>query len=478
MNHEHTPLWDQLKKHASHQPVSFHVPGHKNGHLSGGEGTDYFKDILKLDATELSGLDDLHSPEGVILEAQKLLADLYGVPKSFFLVNGSTSGNLAMVMSAAKENETVLVQRNCHKSILNGITLAKAKPVFLAPEFNEEWGVAGGVALETVKEAIRQYPDAKALILTYPNYYGMVFNLEGIIQYAHDQGIPVLVDEAHGAHLIGGNDFPASAVQLHADLVVQSAHKTLPAMTMGAYLHFNSRFIKEERVSKYLGILQSSSPSYPIMASLDLARAYLASFSAKDEEVLLGKIGQFRKKLSKIIGIKVLNFEHQNGDPLKVTIQSETVLSGFELQTLLEKHGIFTEMADPYNVLFVLPLLKNDMDYPFDRVIECLKEELKSFGPADRQEKITFSKKPVSGLALEQKEQSQHTIKTVALEEAAGKICAQQVIPYPPGIPLLYPGEIIEGKDIANIRIQIQAGARFQNGDNIKKGSINVYQDL
>lgn len=478
MNHEHTPLWDQLKKHASHQPVSFHVPGHKNGHLSGGEGTDYFKDIFKLDATELSGLDDLHSPEGVILEAQKLLADLYGVPKSFFLVNGSTSGNLAMVMSAAKENETVLVQRNCHKSILNGITLAKAKPVFLAPEFNEEWGVAGGVALETVKEAIRQYPDAKALILTYPNYYGMVFNLEGIIQYAHDQGIPVLVDEAHGAHLIGGNDFPASAVQLHADLVVQSAHKTLPAMTMGAYLHFNSRFIKEERVSKYLGILQSSSPSYPIMASLDLARAYLASFSAKDEEVLLGKIGQFRKKLSKIIGIKVLNFEHQNGDPLKVTIQSETVLSGFELQTLLEKHGIFTEMADPYNVLFVLPLLKNDMDYPFDRVIECLKEELKSFGPADRQEKITFSKKPVSGLALEQKEQSQHTIKTVALEEAAGKICAQQVIPYPPGIPLLYPGEIIEGKDIANIRIQIQAGARFQNGDNIKKGSINVYQDL
>ncbi|MBX9973516.1 aminotransferase class I/II-fold pyridoxal phosphate-dependent enzyme [Cytobacillus firmus] len=478
MNHEQTPLWNQLKKHASHQPVSFHVPGHKNGHLSGGEGTDYFKDILKLDATELSGLDDLHSPEGVILEAQKLLADLYGVPKSFFLVNGSTSGNLAMVLSAAKENETVLVQRNCHKSILNGITLAKAKPVFLAPEFNEEWGVAGGVALETIKEAIRQYPDAKALILTYPNYYGMVFNLEGIIQYAHDQGIPVLVDEAHGAHLIGGNDFPASAVQLHADLVVQSAHKTLPAMTMGAYLHFNSRFIKEERVSKYLGILQSSSPSYPIMASLDLARAYLASFSAKDQELLLEKIGQFRKELSKIIGIKVLNFEHQNGDPLKVTIQSETVLSGFELQTILEKHGIFTEMADPDNVLFVLPLLKKDMDYPFERVIHCLEEELKSYGPADRNEKIPFSKRPVSGLALEQKEQERRSIKTVALKEAAGRICAQQVTPYPPGIPLLFPGEVIEGEDIANIRFQIKAGARFQNGENIKKGSIHVYQDL
>ncbi|MGA5692539.1 aminotransferase class I/II-fold pyridoxal phosphate-dependent enzyme [Cytobacillus pseudoceanisediminis] len=478
MNHEQTPLWDQLKKHASHQPVSFHVPGHKNGQLAVVEGADYFKEILKLDATELSGLDDLHSPEGVILEAQKLLADLYGVPKSFFLINGSTSGNLAMVMSAAKENETVLVQRNCHKSILNGITLAKAKPVFLAPEFNEEWGVAGGVALETVKEAIRQYPEAKALILTYPNYYGMVFNLESIIMYAHDHGVPVLVDEAHGAHLIGGDSFPASAVQLQADLVVQSAHKTLPAMTMGAYLHFNSRFIKEERVSKYLGILQSSSPSYPIMASLDLARAYLASFSGKDEEALLEKAGRFRKNLSKIKGIKVLNFEHKNGDPLKVTIQSAAALSGFELQTLLEKHGVFTEMADPYNVLFVLPLLKNDMDYPFERVIQCLEEELRSFGPAGRHEKIPFSKRPVSCLSLEQKEQDRCTIKTVALEEAVGKICAQQVTPYPPGIPLLFPGEVIEGEDIASIRFQIRAGARFQNGENINKGSINVYQDL
>ncbi|KON85896.1 arginine decarboxylase [Sporosarcina globispora] len=478
MNQKQTPLLDRLKKHASHQPVSFHVPGHKNGYLAGGKEADYFKGILKLDATELSGLDDLHSPEGVILEAQELLADLYGVSKSFFLVNGSTAGNLAMVMSAAVENETVLVQRNCHKSILNGITLTKAKPVFLAPEFNEEWGVAGEVSLETVKEAIIKHPDAKAIILTYPNYYGMVFDLESIIQYAHDHGIPVLVDEAHGAHLIGGSHFPASAVQLQADMVVQSAHKTLPAMTMGAYLHVNSRIINEERVSKYLGILQSSSPSYPIMASLDWARAYLASFSAKDEEVLLEKIVHFRKNLSEIKGIKVLPFDHQNGDPLKVTIQSETALSGFELQTLLEKHGIYTEMADPYNVLFVLPLLKHTMDYPFDQVIQCLEEELKSYGPADCQEKIPFMKKSVSGLALEQKEQDSRTIKTVALEEAAGKICAQQVTPYPPGIPLLFPGEIIEGEDIANIRFQIKAGARFQNGENIKKGSISVYQDI
>lgn len=478
MSQENTPLWDQLRKYASRQPLSFHVPGHKNGYLADGAGTDYFNQILKLDATELSGLDDLHSPEGVILEAQELLAGLYGVSKSFFLVNGSTAGNLAMVLSAAGENETVLVQRNCHKSILNGITLAKAKPVFLAPEYNAEWGVAGGVALETVKEAIRQYPDAKAIILTYPNYYGMINDLESIIQCAHNYRIPVLVDEAHGAHFIGGAHFPNSAVQLQADLAVQSAHKTLPAMTMGAYLHFNSRFIKEEKVSKYLEILQSSSPSYPIMASLDLARAYLSSFTKKDEEALLEKVGRFRRNLNRIKGIKVLPYDQYNGDPLKVTIQSEISLSGFELQTLLEKRGIFTEMADPHNVLFVLPLLKNDMDYPFERVIECLKEDLKSFGPAVRQEKITFSKKSVSGLALEQKEQSQHTIKTVALEEAAGKICAQQVIPYPPGIPLLYPGEIIEGEDIANIKFQVQAGARFQNGNNLKKGSINIYQDL
>ncbi|MBT2690799.1 aminotransferase class I/II-fold pyridoxal phosphate-dependent enzyme [Bacillus sp. ISL-47] len=479
MNQKRTPLFDQLKKHSSQHPISFHVPGHKYGELLSYGESEFFKDILKLDATELGSLDDLHSPGGVILESQRLLANLYGVSTSYFLVNGSTAGNLAMIMAAAEENDTVLVQRNCHKSILNGISLAKADPVFLAPEYNHDWGVAGGVPFETVKEAIGRYPHAKALILTYPNYYGMVSDLEQIITHAHHYGIPVLVDEAHGAHFIGAKCFPASAVQLKADIVIQSAHKTLPAMTMGAYLHFNSKLVNEKKLSSYLGLLQSSSPSYPIMASLDMARAYLASFSDKDADKLYEKIENFRNALNRIRGIKVLSYKNNIGDPLKVTIQSTTSLSGYELQQILEQHGIYAEMADPYNVLLVFPLLKSNMDYSVEGVINCLEKELKTYiTTEDPKKKIIFSKEPVSELSFNQKKREGHTKKTVLLEDSVGRISAQQVTPYPPGIPLLFPGEPIHKEDIQNIRILLEAGARFQNEENIQQGTIKIYEQL
>ncbi len=477
MNQKKTPLFDKLKEHASQGPLSLHVPGHKYGGLLKGPEEEYFKGLLKLDATELSGLDDLHSPEGIILESQRLLANLYGVSASYFLVNGSTAGNLAMIMAAVGENDTVLIQRNCHKSVFNGISLAKAKPVFLAPDYNSDWGVAGGIALETAKEAIKQYPNAKALILTYPNYYGMVFELEQIIKHAHQHGIPVLVDEAHGAHFIGGKCFPASAVQLGADIVVQSAHKTLPAMTMGAYLHFNSMLINRGKLESYLGILQSSSPSYPIMASLDVARSYLASFSESDADYLNHKIESFRHLLSNVRGIRVLSYDTGIGDPLKITIQSTTKLSGFELQQILEENGIYAEMADLYNVLLVFPLLKLNMEYPIERVVCCLEDALKAYlYSEDYKKRISFSKRPISDLPLTQKAIEELSIRTVSFEEAIGKVCAQQVTPYPPGIPLLFPGEAIQGEDIHSIKMLIEAGARFQNEGSLKEGTIKIFE--
>ena len=172
----------------------------------------YFHEILKLDVTELSGLDDLHSPEGVIRDAEDLLSQLYGTERSYFLVNGSTVGNLAMIMATLNENDVVLVQRNCHKSVLNAIQLTHAKAVFLDPIFHHNWGVAGGVSEQLVNEALDLYPNVKAMIFTYPNYYGMVNELEEIIELAHARQIPVLVDEAHGAHFISGGSFPKSAI--------------------------------------------------------------------------------------------------------------------------------------------------------------------------------------------------------------------------------------------------------------------------
>jgi len=264
MDQNKTPLLDQLIFHHKKNPLSLHVPGHKYGRLLDYSKYSAYRGILQLDATELSGLDDLHSPEGVILEAEMLLSEAYGTERSYFLVNGSTVGNLAMILAVLQKGDIVLVQRNCHKSVLNGIELAQAKPVFLGPDYDEDWGVTGGVSPEITARALAMYPGAKALIVTYPSYYGMVNDLQRIIKQAHDVNIPVLVDEAHGAHFISGGNFPKSALQFGADIVVQSAHKTLPAMTMGSYLHLNSKRIERDRLEHYLHILQSSSPSYPV----------------------------------------------------------------------------------------------------------------------------------------------------------------------------------------------------------------------
>jgi arginine/lysine/ornithine decarboxylase len=473
MNQYQAPLYEALNKHIKNDPISFHVPGHKYGAVFQTPKNDFFHSILKIDATELSGLDDLHSPEGAILEAEALLADHYQVDRSFFLVNGSTSGNLAMVMSVGEEDRPVLVQRNCHKSILNALKLAKVHPIFLEPDYVDEWKIASGVSIQTVKAAIEIYPNAKAIILTYPNYYGMVNDLEGIVSLAHQHHIPVLVDEAHGAHFILGDPFPSSATNLGADLVVQSAHKTLPAMTMGSYLHFNSKLIHINKVQEYLQIFQSSSPSYPIMASLDLARSYLAAYNQNDLDFLLTEIQMFKEELSEITGIKVLDYR---GDPLKVTIQSTCEFTGFTLQKKMEESGVFTELADSNNVLFVLPLLKENQSYPFKRAINKIKEALSGVTLKAVKKSILVNNNKISELALSYTEMKKFEEIEVSILEAVGKISAEMVIPYPPGIPLLLEGEKITPERIEALTQLLEDGARFQGGSRLKKGFIKIFR--
>jgi arginine/lysine/ornithine decarboxylase len=477
-NQSRMPLFEALIKHSKNRPTSFHVPGHKYGvllqhHL---KEDHYFKEILKLDATEITGLDDLHSPEGVIQEAEELLADLYEVKKSFFLVNGSTVGNLAMVMAACKQDDLILVQRNCHKSVLNALNLAKVRPVFLEPDYDRYWKVASGVSLETLEQAITRYPSTKAIILTYPNYYGLVSDLQAICKLAHHHHIPVLVDEAHGTHLIVGEPFPASAIQCGADVVVQSAHKTLPAMTMGSYLHVNSDLVKIDQINEYLQIFQSSSPSYPIMASLDLARNYLSSYKQEDCNFLINEIARFKEELAAIPSIEVLEFPNKHGDPLKITIQSRSGLSGFELQRLFEKEGIYTELADPNNVLFIFPLLKNGQIYPIDETIRKLKSVLADVRQEHvLDETVMHSDTSIAELAIPFSQMIKYGTKEVPISKAEGKVCAETVIPYPPGIPLLLRGELITKGKIMHLNRLVRDGSRFHGGSLLDQGLLKVF---
>lgn len=472
-----TPLYEALMKHINKKPVSFHVPGHKYGRIMQTEANALFEQILKIDATELSGLDDLHSPVGAILEAEALLSELYQTKKSYFLVNGSTVGNLAMIMAACEEGTSVLVQRNCHKSVLNALRLAKVRPVFLEPEYEPNWKVAIGISIETVKEAIHLYPEAKAIIITYPNYYGMVTELQEIINLAHFHHIPVLVDEAHGPHFIVGNPFPVSAVQLGADIVVQSAHKTLPTMTMGSFLHVNSQFIPVNKVKEYLEMFQSSSPSYPIMASLDLARNYIATYEHKDASFLLTEIRHFKGELSKIPTLKVLDYPNNQGDPLKVTIQSRCGLSGYELQRKFEEVSIYTELADPFNVLFILPLLKEGQSYPLAETVLKMKEAMDGLIFHEEKEafQIQIYNQKVSTLAIPYKEMLDLGTKDIFITEAIGLVCAEAIIPYPPGIPLLLKGERITVDRLNQLDWLLKSGARFQGGSLLKRGLLKVF---
>ena len=295
MNQQETPLFTKLQQFASGNPLSFHVPGHKNGQVFPEHGATCYSPLLKLDMTELPELDDLHAPKGVIAQAQQLAKQFFQSEETFFLVGGSTSGNLAMILATCKADDYVIVQRNCHKSIMNGLELAGAKPVFLAPEFDERTNRYTCPSYETMEKAIRKYPEAKAVIVTYPDYFGQTFPLKKMIELADRHEIPVLVDEAHGVHFSLGKPFPPSALTLGADIVVQSAHKMAPAMTMSAYLHVNSKFVSKEKVAHYLQMIQSSSPSYPLMASLDLARYYLANFSERDMDALLKSVKRVRR---------------------------------------------------------------------------------------------------------------------------------------------------------------------------------------
>jgi arginine decarboxylase len=474
MKNSERPLVEALTKFKEADSVSFHVPGHKHGTLSGlplGMRT-----ALQYDFTELTGLDDLHEPDGVIGEAQQRLSSLYGSDQSFFLVNGTTVGNLAMVYATCSAGDIVIVQRNAHKSIFHAIELSGAKPVFVSPVWDETTKAAGTVAAEKIGEALKAYPEATAVILTYPSYYGTTgTELEETIRHCHTYKVPVLVDEAHGAHFVVGEPFPRSALELGADVVVHSAHKTLPAMTMASFLHIRSTIVSSEKVARYLGMLQSSSPSYLLMASLDDARAYAESYNVKDKLMFMEQRRTFIKRLELILRLQTI----ETDDPLKLILRVEGY-SGFDVQKQLETVGIYGELADSYQVLFVLPLLKAESPYPFDKVYEKIKIAVEGLGESDRTMYIVEATSVDGGLSrpIHTPEEIAHMeVEWIPYEDSAGRVAAASIIPYPPGVPLLIGGEVVREGHIHTLGKLLQMEAKFQGSIRINEKQIVVVKN-
>lgn len=476
LQRDRAPLYEMLEQYRNMGNISYHVPGHKNGEAYEGiEGSGYLKEIMKYDVTEIIGTDDLHHPEGVIKEAQELAADCFGAEESFFLIGGSTVGNLALILTVCPEpGMTLILQRNVHKSIIHGLMLAGVRAVFLEPLIDPISGLAVAPAVETVQAALAAYPDAAAVLVTMPNYYGMGSNLAPLAQACHDSGVPLLVDEAHGAHYGQHPALPAGALACGADGVVQSTHKMLTAMTMGAMLHVQGPRLDRGLLRQRLAMVQSSSPSYPVMASLDLARQLLHSRGAEAFTAGLAAVEVLRRGLAELPRYRLMQPAVPfTQDPFKVVIYDATgVLSGFELQSMLEAKGCVPEMSDERHVVLLFSLgskakdavhllrALQEIDSETQSESRCKDQYLSSndistwnnFDTQPISAPILFSMKPVIAGETE----------SVGLEYSVGRVAAEMVIPYPPGIPLLYPGERITSHICKRLRGLAQGGAKFQ----------------
>ncbi|MCZ2260549.1 aminotransferase class I/II-fold pyridoxal phosphate-dependent enzyme [Sporosarcina sp. G11-34] len=471
MKKHNKPLVQALVKFKESTPISFHVPGHKNGTLSGLPVG--LRSALQYDFTELEGLDDLHEPESVLKIAQQKLATLYGANRSFFLVNGSTVGNLAMIYATCSAEDVVIVQRNAHKSVFHAIELTGAIPIFVMPSWDNKSGTVGAVTAMQIQEVLELHSNAKAVILTYPTYYGVTgTNLEEVIKICHLHEVPVLVDEAHGAHFVIGDPFPQSALEMGADVVVHSAHKTLPAMTMASFLHVKSNLISPKRIAHYLHMLQSSSPSYLLMASLDDARDYAETYNKDDKINFVEQRSQFMKRLEEIPSLQMI----ETDDPLKLIIRSKNC-SGFTIQKRLEAEGVYVELADPFQVLLVLPLLKCEHNYPFEEISNKIR---KAFAGVNESTDLQLTTEPlllgqgISKLYYSSKELEGLETEWISYKAAVDSVAAAAVIPYPPGIPLLLAGEMVTKEHVQSLSTLIARGAKFQGAIDLNKKEIVV----
>ncbi|CAG7656258.1 aminotransferase class I/II-fold pyridoxal phosphate-dependent enzyme [Paenibacillus allorhizosphaerae] len=482
------PLFERLKAHHDADVVSFHVPGHKSGSKGYGEAERYYHHLLKIDLTEIPGLDDLHHPEEAIDEAQKLAAECFGAEQTWFLVGGSTSGNLAMIMAVCRRGDVLLVQRDAHKSVLHGLMLAGARAVFVTPRICEQTGLRLGVHPEELIEALRRYPEAKGLFVTSPSYYGTAADLKALAQLLHAHDKVLLVDEAHGAHFGFHPALPERAMTAGADAAVQSTHKMLSAMTMGAMLHVQGERVQRSAIGKSLAMIQSSSPSYPIMASLDISRRMMQEQGAALMEQGLLTVKESINRIRQQDRFRVVERKGElTFDPFKVLIyDSAGLMDGYALKEALEQRGCFPEMADPDYVLLVFSLSSKPEDA--HRLSEALADIARTCDAPGRANQVAIVRPrgqsyweesishPVafdlSALANEEGD-----IAYMQIAECAGHTAAEMIVPYPPGIPVLHRGELISPSMAAYLKRLAEGGSRFHGHDLAAQRTVPVFPD-
>ncbi|MBE8987379.1 aminotransferase class I/II-fold pyridoxal phosphate-dependent enzyme [Nostoc sp. LEGE 12450] len=490
LNQNQTPLLDALKANAARPHAPFYTPGHKLGEGIPQPLADLLgKAVFRADLTELADLDNLFAPQGVIQEAQQLAAEAFGASQTWFLVNGSTCGVEAAILATCGTGDKIILPRNVHSSAIAGLILSGAIPIFLNPEYDPVLDIAHSITPNTVESALQQHPDAKAVLTVYPTYYGVCGNLSAIANITHQYNIPLLVDEAHGAHFAFHPELPTSALAAGADLTVQSIHKVLGAMTQASMLHIQGNRIDCDRISKALQLIQSTSPSYLLLASLDAARQQMALHGKMLMSRTLQLANEARTKISRIPGLSVLQIlspPYQGGlggssslgglvaspgfmalDETRLTVTvSGLGLTGFEADEILdEKFAVTAEFASLQHITFIISLGNTPDD------IKQLVQDFTTLAKEYRRTNLNVTNPNLQNLLTTQghalhfspREAFFAVSETLPLAETSDRICAEIVCPYPPGIPVLMPGEIVT-KTVLNYLQQIQAMGGFISG--------------
>ncbi len=443
---ERTPLHEALEKHRLERMAHFDVPGHKGGR--GNKELKYFlgEQTLKLDVNSMKPLDNLCHPVSVIKEAQQLAAQAFGAKEAFFIVNGTTAAVQAMIMSTCKSGEKVIMPRNVHRSAINALVVCGAVPVYVNPGINKQLGIPLGMSVKDVEQAIIENPDAKAVMVNNPTYYGICSDLRKIVEMAHAHGMRVLVDEAHGTHFYFGEHMPVSAMQAGADMAAISMHKTGGSLTQSSLLLCGEN-VNTDYVRQVINLTQTTSGSYLLMSSLDIARKNLSLHGKEMFQKTVDFAEYAREEINKLGGYYAFAQELEDGDtvyafdPTKLSVHTRDIgLAGIEVYDLLrDDYGIQIEFGDIGNILAIIS--SGDRNLEIERLISAL-SEIKRLHSKD----VTgmFDHEYINPKVVMPPQTAFYAEKrTLPIMESAGEVCAEFVMCYPPGIPILAPGELI-----------------------------------
>jgi len=483
LSQDKTPILNTLKSLSHQSNAAFYTPGHKKGQGIAQPLAELLgKSVFTADLPELPELDNLFAPEGVIKDAQELAAAAFGADKTWFLINGSTCGVMAAILATCGPGDKLILPRNSHQSAIAGLILSGAIPIFINPEYNSEFDIPYSITPEAVKTALQQHSDAKAVMLVYPTYQGVCGDVKAIADITHQYNLPLLVDEAHGAHFTFHPELPVSALAGGADLTVQSTHKVLGAMTQASMLHLQGTRIDSQKITQALQLLQSTSPSYLLLASLDAARQQMALEGKQLLDTTLQLAESAIESISQIPGLSVFKWQNKplpgfmQLDKTRLTVKvSDLGLNGFTADEILHTQlGVTAELPQLKTLTFIISFGNTKVD--IDKLVSGLSylaENKREF-----MEKIDISSvMPFQVFTLPSvspREAFFAVKKTVEIEKAVGCISGEIVCPYPPGIPVLMPGEVISKKAIAYLQQVLKLGGKITGCEAENKRSLQV----